>query len=231
MHELELKEKKIKEIQGTGDRLLREDHPARPTVEVGWGCGDPPRASLVWWGRAGGFPPSPCAGQGPTGPRAVLQSFQAALQTQWSWMLQLCCCIEAHLKDNTAYFQVRTGLPNPRLCYSDLEEPLGHRCGSGAPPRVRADVDNRPHALSHGPRIRILPGCWVQPLRPVLGQLWPGAFGCWPSVTHFCRRSSSRTCGRLRSSCGNCRRRCAGSTPVTVLSPSLGSRTCCRTPR
>ncbi|KAM6148300.1 plectin isoform 2-T2 [Rhynchocyon petersi] len=65
MRELELKEKKIKEIQNTGDRLLREDHPARATVE----------------------------------------SFQAALQTQWSWMLQLCCCIEAHLKENTAYFQ------------------------------------------------------------------------------------------------------------------------------
>ncbi|KAM7075380.1 plectin isoform 17-T17 [Molossus nigricans] len=65
MRELELKEKRIKEIQSTGDRLLREDHPARPTVE----------------------------------------SFQAALQTQWSWMLQLCCCVEAHLKENTAYFQ------------------------------------------------------------------------------------------------------------------------------
>lgn len=35
MRELELKEKKIKEIQNTGDRLLREEHPARPTVEVG----------------------------------------------------------------------------------------------------------------------------------------------------------------------------------------------------
>eukprot|EP00079_Xenopus_tropicalis_P031958 XP_017945729.1 PREDICTED: plectin [Xenopus tropicalis] len=66
MRELELKEKKIKEIQNTGDRLLREDHPAKSTVEA----------------------------------------FQAALQTQWSWMLQLCCCIEAHLKENTAYFQV-----------------------------------------------------------------------------------------------------------------------------
>ncbi|XP_006879488.1 PREDICTED: plectin [Elephantulus edwardii] len=65
MRELELKEKKIKETQNTGDRLLREDHPARATVE----------------------------------------SFQAALQTQWSWMLQLCCCVEAHLKENTAYFQ------------------------------------------------------------------------------------------------------------------------------
>ncbi|KAM4028108.1 plectin isoform 6-T6 [Anomaloglossus baeobatrachus] len=65
MRELELKEKKIKEIQSTGDRLLREDHPGKSTVEA----------------------------------------FQAALQTQWSWMLQLCCCIEAHLKENTAYFQ------------------------------------------------------------------------------------------------------------------------------
>lgn len=39
------------------------------------------------------------------------QAFQAALQTQWSWMLQLCCCIEAHLKENSAYFQVGAGVP------------------------------------------------------------------------------------------------------------------------
>ncbi|XP_053323479.1 plectin isoform X5 [Spea bombifrons] len=65
MRELELKEKKIKEIQSTGDKLLLDDHPARSTIEA----------------------------------------FQAAMQTQWSWMLQLCCCIEAHLKENTAYFQ------------------------------------------------------------------------------------------------------------------------------
>ncbi|XP_075067621.1 plectin isoform X6 [Mixophyes fleayi] len=68
MRELELKEKKIKEIQNSGDRLLRDDHPSKSTVEA----------------------------------------FQAALQTQWSWMLQLCCCIEAHLKENTAYFQFLT---------------------------------------------------------------------------------------------------------------------------
>lgn len=34
MRELELKEKKIKEIQSTGDRLLQDNHPARSTVEV-----------------------------------------------------------------------------------------------------------------------------------------------------------------------------------------------------
>lgn len=131
MRELELKEKKIKEIQSTGDRLLREDHPARPTVEVRGACRDPSRRP---WGEGQGWGPtwSPLVGAGlegpwlvgrgagapqprrqagPDGPRAVWQSFQAALQTQWSWMLQLCCCIEAHLKENTAYFQVRPGFP------------------------------------------------------------------------------------------------------------------------
>ncbi|XP_056341776.1 plectin isoform X18 [Oenanthe melanoleuca] len=35
----------------------------------------------------------------------TLEAFLAALQTQWSWMLQLCCCVETHLRENTAYFQ------------------------------------------------------------------------------------------------------------------------------
>ncbi|XP_053489496.1 plectin isoform X3 [Ictalurus furcatus] len=65
MRELELREKKINDIQTTGDRLIRDGHPGRKTVEA----------------------------------------FTAALQTQWSWILQLCCCIEAHLKENTAYYQ------------------------------------------------------------------------------------------------------------------------------
>ncbi|XP_041039512.1 plectin-like isoform X8 [Carcharodon carcharias] len=65
MKELELKEKKVNSIQNTGDKLLRDGHPAKQTIEA----------------------------------------FMAALQTQWSWILQLCCCIEAHLKENTAYFQ------------------------------------------------------------------------------------------------------------------------------
>ncbi|XP_053752230.1 plectin isoform X30 [Panthera pardus] len=84
MRELELKEKKVKEIQSTGDRLLREGHPARPTVE----------------------------------------SFQAALQTQWSWMLQLCCCIEAHLKENTAYFQFFSDVRDAEEQLRKLQETL-----------------------------------------------------------------------------------------------------------
>ncbi|XP_074543670.1 plectin a [Halichoeres trimaculatus] len=65
MRDLELREKKMNGVQTTGDKLLRDGHPARKTIEA----------------------------------------FTAALQTQWSWILQLCCCIETHLKENTAYFQ------------------------------------------------------------------------------------------------------------------------------
>uniref|UniRef100_A0A8C5EJQ2 Plectin-like n=1 Tax=Gouania willdenowi TaxID=441366 RepID=A0A8C5EJQ2_GOUWI len=65
MRELELREKKINDIQALGDKLVRDGHAGKKTVEA----------------------------------------FTAALQTQWSWILQLCCCIEAHLKENTAYYQ------------------------------------------------------------------------------------------------------------------------------
>lgn len=58
MRELELKEKKIKEIQNTGDRLLRDDHPARPTVEVG--AAGRPLVPTVGRGLRG--PPGPWAG-------------------------------------------------------------------------------------------------------------------------------------------------------------------------
>ncbi|KAJ8000282.1 hypothetical protein DPEC_G00203220 [Dallia pectoralis] len=37
--------------------------------------------------------------------KKTIEAFSAALQTQWSWILQLCCCVESHLKENTAYFQ------------------------------------------------------------------------------------------------------------------------------
>ncbi|XP_057690641.1 plectin isoform X23 [Corythoichthys intestinalis] len=65
MRELEHREKKVNDIQTTGDKLVNDGHPGKKTVEA----------------------------------------FTGALQTQWSWILQLCCCIEAHLKENTAYYQ------------------------------------------------------------------------------------------------------------------------------
>lgn len=32
------------------------------------------------------------------------------MQTQWSWILQLCSCVEQHLKENAVYFEVRSCL-------------------------------------------------------------------------------------------------------------------------
>lgn len=43
------------------------------------------------------------------GEMAAVLSFQAymdTLQTQWSWILQITKCIDVHLKENAAYFQV-----------------------------------------------------------------------------------------------------------------------------
>lgn len=34
MRELELREKKMNDVQATGDKLLRDGHPARTTIEV-----------------------------------------------------------------------------------------------------------------------------------------------------------------------------------------------------
>ncbi|XP_051945803.1 dystonin-like [Xyrauchen texanus] len=36
--------------------------------------------------------------------RLTIEAYKAAMQTQWSWILQLCHCVEQHLKENTVYF-------------------------------------------------------------------------------------------------------------------------------
>ncbi|XP_047650714.1 dystonin isoform X11 [Phacochoerus africanus] len=37
--------------------------------------------------------------------RLTIEAYRAAMQTQWSWVLQLCQCVEQHIKDNSAYFE------------------------------------------------------------------------------------------------------------------------------
>ncbi|XP_019313033.2 dystonin isoform X23 [Panthera pardus] len=37
--------------------------------------------------------------------RLTIEAYRAAMQTQWSWVLQLCQCVEQHVKENTAYFE------------------------------------------------------------------------------------------------------------------------------
>ncbi|KAF7658897.1 hypothetical protein LDENG_00006450 [Lucifuga dentata] len=84
MRELELREKKVNGVQTTGDKLLRDGHPARKTIEA----------------------------------------FTAALQTQWSWILQLCCCIESHLKENATYFQFFSDVKETEEKMKKLEDTM-----------------------------------------------------------------------------------------------------------
>ncbi|XP_069830604.1 dystonin isoform X21 [Dendropsophus ebraccatus] len=37
--------------------------------------------------------------------RSTIEAYKSAMQTQWSWILQLCSCVEHHIRQNTAYFE------------------------------------------------------------------------------------------------------------------------------
>ncbi|XP_015140369.2 dystonin isoform X36 [Gallus gallus] len=37
--------------------------------------------------------------------RLTIEAYRAAMQTQWSWILQLCHCVEQHLRENASYFE------------------------------------------------------------------------------------------------------------------------------
>uniref|UniRef100_A0A3Q3IQ51 Dystonin n=1 Tax=Monopterus albus TaxID=43700 RepID=A0A3Q3IQ51_MONAL len=37
--------------------------------------------------------------------KLTIEAYRAAMQTQWSWILQLCSCVEQHLKENALYFE------------------------------------------------------------------------------------------------------------------------------
>ncbi|XP_061805799.1 plectin-like isoform X8 [Nerophis lumbriciformis] len=87
MRELEQREKKVNDIQTTGDKLVKNGHPGKKTVEA----------------------------------------FTGALQTQWSWILQLCCCIEAHLKENTAYYQFFADVDEAQGKLKKLQETMNKK--------------------------------------------------------------------------------------------------------
>ncbi|XP_073531555.1 dystonin isoform X21 [Phyllobates terribilis] len=37
--------------------------------------------------------------------RSTIEAYKAAMQTQWNWILQLCSCVEQHIRQNTVYFE------------------------------------------------------------------------------------------------------------------------------
>ncbi|XP_030626347.1 dystonin [Chanos chanos] len=48
--------------------------------------------------------------------RLTIEAYKAAMQTQWSWILQLCFCVEQHLRENAIYFEF----------FSDAKESLDY---------------------------------------------------------------------------------------------------------
>ncbi|XP_061772373.1 plectin isoform X26 [Nerophis ophidion] len=57
----------------------------------------------------------------------TVEAFTSALQTQWSWILQLCCCIEAHLKENTAYYQFFADVKEAQDKLKKLQETMNKK--------------------------------------------------------------------------------------------------------
>lgn len=53
---------------------------------------------------------------------SVNQAYRAAMQTQWSWILQLCHCVEQHLKENAVYFDVSYTASFSVTDFHDLSE-------------------------------------------------------------------------------------------------------------
>ncbi|XP_072912635.1 dystonin isoform X3 [Hemitrygon akajei] len=56
--------------------------------------------------------------------RATIEAFKAAMQTQWSWILQLCSCVEKHLKENAAYFEFYNDAKESMDYLRNLEETI-----------------------------------------------------------------------------------------------------------
>ncbi|XP_072103464.1 microtubule-actin cross-linking factor 1 isoform X16 [Mobula birostris] len=56
--------------------------------------------------------------------RQTVEAYSAALQTQWLWIRQLCCCVEQHVKDNTAYFQFLSDVKEAEQYLRNLQETI-----------------------------------------------------------------------------------------------------------
>ncbi|RMC22559.1 hypothetical protein DUI87_00436 [Hirundo rustica rustica] len=79
-----------------------------------------------------------------------VQAFLAALQTQWSWMLQLCCCIETHLKENTNYFQFFAEVREAEELLRKTEETMRRKfsCDRGTTATRLEDLLQDPGAIN-----------------------------------------------------------------------------------
>ncbi|XP_036402094.1 LOW QUALITY PROTEIN: dystonin [Megalops cyprinoides] len=61
--------------------------------------------------------------------RLTIEAYRAAMQTQWSWILQLCGCVEQHLKENAVYFEFFTDAKESMDYLKSLQDTIQRKYG------------------------------------------------------------------------------------------------------
>ncbi|XP_041419112.1 dystonin isoform X12 [Xenopus laevis] len=56
--------------------------------------------------------------------RSTIESYRAAMQTQWNWILQLCHCVEQHIRQNSAYFEYFNDAKNAAEYLKSLKDAI-----------------------------------------------------------------------------------------------------------
>ncbi|XP_048863754.1 dystonin isoform X8 [Brienomyrus brachyistius] len=61
--------------------------------------------------------------------RLTIEAYRAAMQTQWNWVLQLCGCVEQHLKENAIYFEFFTDAKESLDYLKNLQDAIQRKYG------------------------------------------------------------------------------------------------------
>nr|XP_023651005.1 dystonin isoform X2 [Paramormyrops kingsleyae] len=61
--------------------------------------------------------------------RLTIEAYRAAMQTQWNWVLQLCGCVEQHLKENAIYFEFFTDAKESLDYLKNLQDTIQRKYG------------------------------------------------------------------------------------------------------
>ncbi|KAI5108559.1 dystonin [Silurus meridionalis] len=61
--------------------------------------------------------------------RLTIEAYKAAMQTQWSWILQLCYCVEQHLKENVIYFEFFNDAKESMDYLKSLQDSIARKYG------------------------------------------------------------------------------------------------------
>ncbi|XP_072533688.1 dystonin isoform X14 [Salminus brasiliensis] len=61
--------------------------------------------------------------------RLTIEAYKAATQTQWNWILQLCYCVEQHLKENAVYFDFFSDAKESMDYLKSLQDSISRKYG------------------------------------------------------------------------------------------------------